>query len=317
MEISEKEGTACLRVLVAIAKADGNVSAEERAALEAAIDLLPGSNDLKGMLDQKLDVDKELLEIRAQAAKDYLWESANGLVFADGATASPEEQKLLDRLKDKLGVSSEKASLTKRLLAETKDTVLPSNIQPITDPEQRKKEIREDTLKYSIMSAVLGAFPIPGVAIATDIAVIGLQVKLVRDIGQYWGHKMDKAAAKTLLAGLGVGTGARIAVSNLVKLVPVWGSVVGGTTSFAATFAIGKIADLYFAKGQPADLKELRKELKDAQKEGKEVFAQQKDAIEAKKKATEAKLSELNDQLKAGKLTQAEYDDKVAGLAAN
>jgi uncharacterized protein (DUF697 family) len=314
MEINEKEGTACLRVLVAVAKADGNVSAEEQGALESAIELLPGANDLKGMLGETIDVEKELLAIKSQSAKDYLWESANGMVLAD-SVASSEEQKLLDTLRTKLGISPEKVSLTKRLFAETKDTLLPSNIQAISDPVKRKKEINEDTLKYSVLAAVLGAFPIPGVAIATDIAVIGLQVKLVRDISRYWGHEMDKPAAKKLLAGFGLGTGARIAVTNLVKLVPIWGSVVGGTTSFASTYALGKVADKYFEKGQPADLKELKKELKAAEKEGKEVFAQQKDAIEAKKKSSETKLSDLNEQLKTGKLTQAEYDDQVAGLA--
>lgn len=314
MQISEQEGTACLRALVAVAKADGKVSAEETAALEGAIEALPGSDDLKAMLSETIDLDAVLGQITSRAARDYLWESAYGMVHAD-SSASPEEQKLLESLRAKLEIEEEKVSLTKRLLSETKDTVLPSNIEAITDPQKRKKEIDEDTLKYSVLSAVLGAFPVPGVAIATDLAVVGLQVKLVRDIGQYWGHTMDKQAAKTLLAGLGLGTGARIAVSNLVKLVPVWGSVVGGTSSFAATWALGKLADKYFERGQPSDLKELKKEMKELQKEGKEVFAKNKDAIEAKQRDTEAKMTALNARLKAGTITQAQYEQEVAALA--
>jgi uncharacterized protein (DUF697 family) len=314
MEINEKEGTACLRVLVAVAKADGKVSPEETAALEAALEALPGSDDLKGMLAETIDLDATLAEIKSQDARDYLWQSAYSLVHAD-SVASPEEQTLLDTLRTKLGIAEEKVSLTKRLLAETKDTILPSNIEPISDPVKRKKEIQEDTLKYAILSAVLGAFPVPGIAIATDIAVIGLQVKLVRDIGQYWGHKMDRPAAKTLLAGLGLGTGARIAMANVAKLVPVWGALFGGSSSFAATWALGKLADRYFEKGKPEDLKELRKEMKAAQKEGKDAFAESKDAIAAKERESEAKLSALNEQLEGGKLTQAEYDQQVAALA--
>ena len=107
--------------------------------------------------------------------------------------------------------------------------MLPSSIQPVSDPVLRATEIKSDVLKYSVLSGALGAFPIPGLAIATDLAVVGLQVKLVRDIGQRWGHKVDKQAAASLLGGLGLGTGARIAVSNLAKLIPVWGSVVGAT----------------------------------------------------------------------------------------
>ena len=218
-------------------------------------------------------------------------------------------------MRAKLDVSEQKASLTKRLFAETKDTVLPSHIKPISDPAKRKQEIEQDTLKYSIMSAVLGAFPVPGVAIVTDIAVVGLQVKLVRDVGQYWDQKLDKEQAKMLLAGLGLGTGARIAMSNVVKFVPVVGWMFGASSSFAATWAIGKLTNRYFELGQPADLKDLRKAMKEAQKEGKAAFASNKKAIEAKKQETEGKISTLNEELKAGKITQAEYDQKIAGLA--
>jgi uncharacterized protein (DUF697 family)/tellurite resistance protein len=313
MQISEKEGTACLRVLVAVAKADGKVTTEETEALEAAIGALPGGGDLKGVLAETIDLDKAIADIQSQAAKDYLFESAYGLAHADGH-ASSEEVALLDTLKSKLGVKEEKVSLTKRLFAETKDTVLLSNIQTINDPVQRQKEIDEDTLKYSVLSAVLGAFPIPGLAIATDIAVVGLQGKLVRDVGQYWGQRLDRDAVKMLLAGLGIGTGARIAVSNVAKLVPVWGALFGAGTSFASTYAIGRITNRYFELGQPADLKELRKAMKEAHKDGKDVYAQNKDAIEAKKQATEGKLAELTGQLKDGKLTQAEYDQQIAAL---
>jgi uncharacterized protein (DUF697 family) len=163
---------------------------------------------------------------------------------------------------------------------------------------------------------VLGAFPVPGLAIATDLAIVALQVKLVRDIGQYWGHKVDKEAAKTLLGGLGLGTGARIAVANLAKLVPVWGSAFGATSAFATTWALGKIANRYFERGRPADLGELKKEMKAAEKEAREAYASQKDAIEAKRRDTEAKLTALAEQRKTGAITQAEYEQQVAALAA-
>src|SRR5690606_21337339 len=154
-----------------------------------------------------------------------------------------------------------------------------------------------------------------GVALATDLAIVGLQVKLVRDVGQYWGHKVDKEAAKTLLAGLGLGTGARIAVSNLAKLVPVWGSAFGATTAFATTWALGKIANRYFESGQKADIAQLKTELKALEKEGKEAYAQQKEAIERKRQEAAAKLEALNAERKDGKISQAEYEKQVAALA--
>src|SRR5687767_9820342 len=123
MQISEKEGTACLRVLVAVAKADGNVSAVEMAALESAIELLPGSDDLKGLLEETIDLDAVLGEIQSKQAREYLVESAYALVWAD-STGTHEEHQMLERLRARLAVDAAKVSWTQRLLAETKDTLL-------------------------------------------------------------------------------------------------------------------------------------------------------------------------------------------------
>lgn len=314
MEIEIKEATACVRALVALAKADGKITPGERAALSSALDMLPASGDLQPYLDENLDFDLVLASVKTPAAREQLWQSACAMLHADG-TGSPEEQKLLEKMRTTFSIDEAKATATRRFLDEAKDTLLPSAIEPINDPARRQKEIDQDVRKYSVLSAVLGAFPVPGLAIATDLAVVALQVKLVRDIGQYWSHKVDKEAAKTLLAGLGLGTGARIAVSNLAKLVPVWGSAFGAATAFATTWALGKIANQYFESGRQADLGELKKEMKAMEKQGKEAYAQQKDAIEAKRRETEAKLKELNEQRKAGTLSQADYETQVAALA--
>ena len=175
-------------------------------------------------------------------------------------------------------------------------------------------EIREDVLKYSLLSAVLGAFPIPGVAIATDLAIVAVQVKMVRDVGQYYGHKVDREGAKSLLYGLGLGTGARIAVNNIVKLVPGWGSAFAAVTSFAATFAVGKVMEKYFAEGKKADPATLKKEFSAAQKEGKAAFVEHKAEVDSLEEAKKAKLEQLSVDLKDGKLTLEAYEREVTSL---
>lgn len=314
MEIDTKEGTACLRALVALAKADGKITAEERSALQAALAMLPASGDLEPFLDEQTNFEQVLADITSPVAREQLWQSAFSMIHVDGA-ASAQEQKLLDQMRTAFQIDDAQVSTSKRLFDEAKDTLLPSNIEPIADPAQRQKEIDQDNLKYSVLSAVLGAFPVPGVAIATDLAIVALQLKLVRDVGQYWGHKVDKEAAKTLLAGLGLGTGARIAVTNLAKLVPVWGSAFGATTAFATTWALGKIANRYFEGGQKADIAQLKNELKAMEKQGKEAYAQQKDAIACKREEAAGKLEALNAQRKAGSISQGEYEKQVAALA--
>ena len=88
MEITENEGTACMRVLVTVAKADGKVTEEETAALEAAIEAYPGSDDLEGMLADTIDLDATLVEIKSPTARDCLWESAYAS-FMRTATRAP------------------------------------------------------------------------------------------------------------------------------------------------------------------------------------------------------------------------------------
>jgi uncharacterized protein (DUF697 family) len=313
MEMTIQEGTACVRVLVAVAKADGKITQDEREALEAALEQLPASSDLRPFLEEDVALDGLLAAVTSPHARDQLWHAAYSMVHCDGK-ASVEEELILGKIRAHFQIDDEKASATKRLIDEAKDTLLPSNINAIENPEARQKEIDQDVLKYAVLSALLGAFPVPGVAIATDLAIVALQVKLVRDIGQYWGHKVDKDAAKSLLAGLGLGTGARIAVANVAKLVPVWGSAFGASSAFATTWALGKLANRYFERGQQGDLRELRKEMKSFEKQGRDEYTQQKQAVEAKRKEASFKLTELNEQRKQGKLSQAEYERRVAAL---
>jgi uncharacterized protein (DUF697 family)/tellurite resistance protein len=316
MKISDREAVACLKIVVAMAKADGRLDEREQKAIEEAIRdfRIPGVPDVENLLEEKTDISAEAKALRSEDARMLAYQSACGMAMADGE-CSPEEQQLLERLRKELGIPEKKASLVSRLFQEAKDTVLPGNIQPVSDPAKRAAEIREDVLKYSILSAILGAFPVPGLAIATDLAVVGVQVKMVRDIGQYYGHKVDKAAARSLLGALELGTGARIAVSNLCKLVPVWGSAVGAAASFAATWALGKIADRYFAGGAKEAPEALRDEFKKAEKEGRQAYEQHRKLVEEKREKNKAAITELNEALKAGRISQEEYERRVSELA--
>jgi len=315
MALTETEAVAGLRVLVAIAQADGTIHETEKASLTAALEgvKLPAGMTVDSLLAEKPDLDKQLAAVSGADSRGEIFKSAYGMAHADGQCTS-DEQALLDRIQKAWEIPEQHKTLVKRIFSEAKDTVLPSNIQPIADAAQRKKEITEDVIKYSLLSAVLGAFPIPGVAIATDIAIVALQVKMVRDIGQYHGHKVDKETAKSLLYGMGLGTGARMAVNNIVKLVPGWVSAFAAVTSFAATFALGKVMDKYFVDGAKADASALKKDFKDAEKEGKAAYAEHKGAAEALGAKQKGKLQKLSNDLNDGKLSIEQYEKEVAEL---
>ncbi len=314
MPMTDVQAVACLRLIVAVAKADGEVAAAERQQLAGALDDLPlGGLSVDALLSETVDVDAQFQLLDTQQAKENAWQAMYAMAWADGECV-PVEQVVLDYAQQSLGIPDESATIVHRLYNEARDTLLPSAIHPIADPLRRAAEIKEDTLKYAILTAVLGAFPVPGLALLTDLAVVAVQVKLVRDVGQYWGHKVDQAAAKSLLYSLGLGTGARMAVNNLAKLVPGWGSAVGAATSFASTWALGKVADEYFKSGANTDPAQLRSAYKSAQQEGKSTYEAHKEEIAVKQEMDSARLKQLAADTKAGRISQAEYQSKIAEL---
>ena len=319
--ISVSEGLAGLRILVAVAKADGKLLDEERNALEEALEEvhLPEGITLDTLLGEEADVEAQIQRVLSPEARRETYQAAVSISMVDGE-CDPAEKQILDRLAIAFALVQPPAaqpqpSFFAELVTETKDTILPSHIKRIDDPKKRAAEVAEDILKYSIMSAVLGAFPVPGIAIATDIAVVAMQAKLVRDIGQYFGNTLDKKAIGSLLGGVVGGAGIRIAVNNLAKLVPGWGSVVGATTSFATTWGIGQVAERYFASGGTVTPAELRAEFKNAKKDGKAAFDKNKETVAAKAERTKVALEELTADLQAQRITQAEYDERVEKLA--
>jgi uncharacterized protein (DUF697 family) len=317
--LNEQESLATLRTLICVAKADGKIDERQRNALTMSLAdvTLPSGTTLDGMLKETIDLDAQLAIVKTPEAGERLFQSALAVAHAGVLPTdkmNADTRKVVDRIREHFKISPDREKLLDRLWSETKDTVLPSNIQPITDAAKRSKEVDSDVIKYSVMSAVLGSFPVPGVAIATDMGVVALQVKMVRDIGQYWGHKLDRAAATSLLGGLGLGTGMRIAVTNLAKLVPGWGSVVGGTASFASTWALGKVARKYFESGMKADVAGLKTEFQSAEKEGRAVFAKHETEIESKRKATTERLEAMQADLESGKITRADYEVRLANL---
>lgn len=314
MSMTEVHAVASLRLIVAVAKADDDLAPQERAQLEAALSTLPlGGLSVERLFAEAVDIDAQFRLLDTPQAKEHAWSAMYAMAWADGDCV-PLEQVVLDHAQHALGIEDTTVTGLHRLYNEARDTVLPSSIEPIADPAKRAAEIAQDTLKYAILSAILGAFPVPGLAILTDLAVVGLQVKLVRDIGQYWGHKVDPSAAKSMLYGLGLGTGARMAVNNLAKLVPGWGSAVGATTSFAATWALGKVANEYFATGAKDDPSVLLSAFKSAEKEGKSQYESHKGEIAAKQQLQAERLQQLAEDTKSGRISQQQYQHKVSEL---
>ncbi|MBX2799325.1 MAG: hypothetical protein KTR31_16740 [Myxococcales bacterium] len=294
------------RLLVAVARADGHLDERE---IETLRQMLGARADaMESLLADDVDVQTEL-DLLSDEERRRLYQSAFALTHADGHAATAEVALLKQIVPDE----GEEGTL-QQVMGEVLDTVVPTRLLPIADPVQRDSEIIEDTMKYAFLAAVAGAMPLPGVGVLADLAVISIQTKLVHDIGQYCGHSLDRAAIRGFVVAAAGSTGLRIAINNLARFVPGWGSAVGATTSFASTYAIGMVAKHHFEGDRGLDTSELRGLFRDAAAEGRTRFESEKPGFDAARTEHLRNLEALADRLERGELTRAEYDEAVAQL---
>jgi len=313
--VSEGEALASLKLLVAVAKADGNFSPAERATLEDALSnaKLPAAVTVQSLLDGAYDPDALVREIKSPKARDAAFGACLTMAHAQ-RVPSQQAQAILERIEKAWSVPQDKRSLLGRVLHEARDTVWFTHPVATADPQRRTAEINEDVLKYSILSGTLGLNPIPVASIVTDLAVVSLQAKMFSDVGRHWGHESTRETARQVLAGVGAGTAARIAVNGLVKFVPGFGSVFAASTNFASTWALGQVAKQYWESGGKADVQMLGEIFTKGKAEGRKTYEQYKADVETKFAANRKLLAELDAEYVSGRITLSDYERKVVEL---
>ena len=316
--VNQQEVLASFKVLVSMAKADGKLLEEEFASLADSFEEihLPEGVTVDRLLNEDdAPIDTLLSQITSEIAQEMVYQSAYAMANIDGE-CSTEEKELLEKIGTTFSTSKlwGRAEWLESLERRSARSSISEQVRQIDDPEKRAIEVDNAVTDTCFLNAVLGAFPLPGIAIAFDMLVYWNQLDLAQTIGQSWGYdRANENLRKALLGSLGI-TGTRIAISNLAKLVPVFGMVVGATTAYASTWALGKVANEYFASGGEMDAFSLRQAFKQAKKEGEAVYQTKADEIAAKKQAIEPQLQLLNEELKSGSITPDEYQTKLKEL---
>lgn len=128
MAISETEAVAGLRILVAMAKADGKIHDDERKSLAGAIGNLQVEGvTVESVLDADILLEAELVKLESDEAREQIYRSAFFLAHADGA-CSPEERALLEKVAEATAASSELKASLERLHARTSEAPPASGI---------------------------------------------------------------------------------------------------------------------------------------------------------------------------------------------
>lgn len=280
------ESKAILTIALMAAFADGMKDERERAAVKRVADALgpEAGFDLPGLYREVLLAKPDLVQVAtalpSPEIRQLAYEMAVGICDADG-TQRLAEREFLRKLATALALDHATASAT----SDAAEAVAEAGFGPepaagagaaagaagshaggtgtvtgratMSDPEMDKL-----ILNASITNAALELLP----ESLASMAIIPLQVRLVYRIGKSYGYPMDTSNAKDFIATLGVGlTGQYLEQFGRKLLGGILGTIGGGLgrglgrqaassgMTFATTYAIGRIAQRYYADGRTMD----------------------------------------------------------------
>jgi uncharacterized protein (DUF697 family)/tellurite resistance protein len=288
---------AVLTIAMMAAFADGENSEVERAALrsmaesfgsDAGINLWDICQDV---LNRHRPLGDVVAELTTPETRALALEMAAGVCEADGIV-NDRERAFLDSLRAALGPGASASAAQPPLVAPAAaatgagGSTVPPRLEPV-----ETEAIDKMVINYSILNGALELLPH---SLAT-VAIVPLQMRMVYRIGYRYGYTLDRGHIRDFLATAGVGLAAQ-AVEGMARrfigglagqlLGGVGRTVVGAGTgaafAFAGTYAVGQLANRYYAGGRKMDTAVLRDTYARLLAEGKTLFGQQAGAVQSR-----------------------------------
>ena len=273
-----EETKSILTVALMAAFADGLKDERERDAVKQVADALGGESGVdlpalfRDVLLSKPDLAQVVAPLASPELKQYAYEMAVGVANADGAQNAAEKA-FLQSLAAALNLPAAQASATSAqaetvaAAAAEATTATPAQGAVLGKTSLSQAEYDKLILDASIMNAALELLP----ESIASMAIIPLQLRLVYRIGKSYGYPMDMSNAKDFVATLGVGlTGQYVEQLGRKLLGGLLGTIAGGLgraaghqaassgMSFATTYALGRLAQRYYAAGRSMDTAMLK-----------------------------------------------------------
>jgi len=273
LSLSATDSQLCICLFASFS--DGQKCENERARItDLAAEL--GSENFSSLSRQilmgKLSLDQAVAALPEQNERMLAYEMARAVCEADG-TISTDESNFLSELSGKLSLgTTETLSLNKEVDSFALAPV--ATEAPAIVPAENSSMI----LRYSILNGALELLP---ETLAT-MAIIPMQMKMVYRIGKSHGAELDRRSIVEFLATAGVGMGSQIVEGFARKIMKGFGQkMMGGMTgkiasaatgsafSFASTYAIGHVAERYYAGSRSLPQAERKSLLSSFTTEGK------------------------------------------------
>lgn len=329
MNKSEQEAVVAIALLAAFS--DGQKDEAEHAAIRRVaegfeIQLVDMASLYQQIITGKLTLSQAAGQLTSDQAKSLAYEVARCICEADGYMHPAEEAFLKDLTAilrpaaspsvNSSGATASSASTSSTSAASTA-TSTPNELAVIgpipTDP---KDPLDPTLIKYSILTAALELLP----QTAGMLAILPVQLKMVYDISKRHGIEMDYMAVKDFGAALGVGAAGQLLESGLRKLLSTMVGTVGGgvagsmssgvagtAMTFATTYALGMVAEQYYAAGRKIEIATLKAEFTSLIEKAKETQSQYSQEIVDKAKHLTDKLKNTDIGSLLGGLAQGKF----------
>ena len=322
---SDQERRAVAAISLMAAQADG-LRDEERARLSELFEALGGVDTARlyqDVLLGRVELGEAARTLTTPGLRAYAYEMAVGVCDADGHTTATERA-FLDRLGAELGLAAPETDAVREqaeALADAPhagygplapvgaDTARPDANDAAPNAGAAVPPAAPDLDRTILNRAILaGGLELLPQSLAT-MAIVPVQMKLVHEIGRAHGYALDQGSVRELLAIAGVGLTSQVLEGYARKLFggavrKLAGKTAGklgktatsALTTFATTYAVGKVADTYYGAGRKLEPDQLRSVFARELDRGKALFDRYQGQV--RDRASTTNLSDLTRQLR-------------------
>ncbi|HKK08897.1 MAG TPA: DUF533 domain-containing protein [Gemmatimonadota bacterium] len=293
--MNESDHAPLIALAMLAARADGTTDAAEQAAIDAVIDRI-GAPDVSRLADQVKAGSVRAADLAGRLSDDdarrAAYASALAVCHADGP-ANPDEATFLEGLRDALGLDAAAASEMEATAGGLSAPLGGKGAAALEagSPGESGSDLDDFILDQAILTGALEVLPDS----LANLAVLPLQLRMVYQIGQRHGQQLDAGQVKDLAATLGLGAAAQAIEGVAIRLLGgvaggLLGGLVGGAArvaggtalTFAATYALGHVADQYYAQGRRLSGEDLRAQFVEFQQEARTLYPKVEEKIRSR-----------------------------------
>jgi uncharacterized protein (DUF697 family)/tellurite resistance protein len=245
----------------------------------------------RGVLMGKLSIKEACEGLGTSQDRMLAYEMARAICEA-GGSISAEEEEFLKELRRLLALPEGDTSAVDREV----DSVALAPLAPAL-PEAVATDSSGMILKYAILNGALELLP----QTLAAVVIIPMQMKMVYRIGKAHGVELDRSNIKDFLATAGIGLGSQMVEGFARKLMGSFGRKIGGKSagrvadqlagsalSFASTYAIGHVAQSYYAGGRNLGAPDLKKLIARLQSQARELHTRYLPEIQERAKTLDS-----------------------------